>query len=203
MLSGRIIGEFSRDISSAQQKPVATSECDECQGLTERMSRIEEKLDTLLRMQLGAGEMPGWFAKSEGRLLTAVAEMAGSFSHISSTCNSLRKNVEDMADGADRFLAGIKAKLTKPESDLFFEMIATVHDGSNRKIQTYSDIGSKLGVSKQAVQKRYKKLCTSHPAIAEYIGAIRTPQKADNFSELSPTERRKRGVDESYNYDER
>ena len=109
--------------------------------------------------------------------------------------------MKELADGADRFLAGLKAKLTKTQGELFFELIASVGEEHQRRVQSYSEIGRKLGVTKQAVQKRYKTLCETHPSIRDYIKTIREQAKAANFSELSPKERRKMGVDESYDHE--
>lgn len=200
LLSGWRVGRSRRVLAVDS---VSTAECEECREMKVRMERIEQKLDALLQIRLADGEVPPWFKKSEERLLSALAGLADSFKEVSGTCGALRYSLSEMADGADRFLAGLKAKLTKTESELFFELIATDSGKHGRRIKSYSEIGARLGVSKQAVQKRYQKLCNSQPAVAEFIRAIRDPQKAANFSEISPRERRKSGIDESFGYDER
>jgi hypothetical protein len=169
--------------------------------MAERLARIEQKLDKLLQFRLREDVPPPWFRTSEERLLSAIADVAKSCTQVVTSRDLLRHDLEKLAEGADRFLAGIKAELTKAQGDLFFEMIATVQEGCVRRVQSYGDIGAKLGITKQAIQKRYKKLCEAHPSVAAYIDSIRNPQKSSNFSEISPKERRKRGVDDSYGYD--
>jgi hypothetical protein len=146
--------------------------------------------------------IPEWFKKSEERLLSAIGEAAAVFRSTGSANERLKQTLSELADGADRFLAGLKAKLTTPQGELFFELIALVVDEKDRRrVRSYGEIGRKLGITKQAVQKRYKTLCEAHPSVRNYIEAIREQAKAVNFSEMSPKERRKQGVDESYDHE--
>ena len=107
----------------------------------------------------------------------------------------------ELAAGADRFLAGLQTKLTERETSLFFELISSVDDPVGRRVKTYEEIGERFGVTRQAIEKRYKKMRGRVAELGDYVEAIRRPKKAQNFSEMSPSDRRKQGIDESYNYD--
>lgn len=112
-----------------------------------------------------------------------------------------QETIEDMAEGADRFLAGLQARLTKTERELFLELVARKDTPAGPQVLGYTEIGKRLGITKQAVHKRLKALETAHPQAADYLRAIRDPAKPRNFSELSPTARRQEGVDEAYGYE--
>ena len=109
--------------------------------------------------------------------------------------------IGEMAVGPDRFLAGLQAQLSGPERELFFELVARKETPGGPRFLQYAEIGEHLKISKQAVQKRFKVLADRHPSVADYIRAIREPAKPTNFSEMSPSERRRQGVEESYGYD--
>jgi hypothetical protein len=115
-----------------------------------------------------------------------------------------QKTIEEMAEGADTFLAGLSGRLTDRERDLFFLLITRIPDGVNRRVMNFAEIGGRVAsrrgkLTKQAIQKRVQSLYEKHPGVAGYVAAIRKPAKPRNFSELPPSERRKMGVDESYN----
>ncbi len=113
-----------------------------------------------------------------------------------------RETIEGMAEGPDRFFAGLQGKLDPKERELFFELIDKVQDGAVRRSRSYAEIGERLGgITKQAVLKRADRMYGKHAGLENYVKSIREPGKAANFSELSPTERRKRGIDKVYNYD--
>jgi hypothetical protein len=195
------IGAANTSLSPGAPPTVMPSGCNECGDLAERLHRLEEKLDRLLQLGLRGPPMPDWYAISEQRLLEAISAAGDKVMHLDAERGVLRKELADLAEGADRFLAGLKAQLSKLESDLFFELIATTQEGCNRRVRTYAEIGERLGISKQAVQKRFRVMADKHPSMAEYVRAIRDPAKPSNFSELSPSERRRQGVEESYGYD--
>ena len=113
-----------------------------------------------------------------------------------------REAIEDMADGPDRFLAGLQGQLTEKQRELFFALIEKIDDGAVRRVRTYAEIGKMLGgVKKQAIGTRVKRLYEQHEGVADYVRAIREPEKPQDFSEMSPSDRRKHGIDKTYNYD--
>jgi hypothetical protein len=113
-----------------------------------------------------------------------------------------REAIEDMADGPDRFLAGLQGQLTKKQRELFFALIEKINDGAVRRVRTYAEIGKMLGgVKKQAIGTLVKKLYEQHEGVADFVGAIREPEKPQVFSDMSPSDRRKHGIDKTYNYD--
>lgn len=111
------------------------------------------------------------------------------------------RTIEEMADGPDRFLAGLQMKLTDKERELFFALIARTEAGGTTRFLNYAEIGARLGITKQAVRKRAGALYQNHPSVADYLRAVRTPERPRNFSELSPSQRRRVGVEESYGHD--
>lgn len=177
---------------------VGLSECDDCQNVHKRLNAIEAKLDLLIGGLVGAETPPQWFKNGEDRLLVEIRGISDEFQKIENDKARLKHDLEHLADGADRFLASVRQKLTKPQCDLFFELIATVEDAGTRRVKSYAEIGKRLGISKQAVQQQYRRMAERIPTIDDYVDAIRHPKKPRNFSEMSPSERRKTGVDSSY-----
>jgi len=177
-----------------------------------RLEQIEAKLDQLLDIQLRSQDAPPpWFAQSSKRLLQEVAAVGGRVRDLSSERCSLvhdneilREEIGKLAEGADRFLAGLQGKLSQRAVELFWELIySEMSDDGGRRCRSYSEIGKRLnGVTKQAIENRVKNLRRKHPDVWEYITAIRNPKQAIPYSGLSPSERRKEGIDEAYNYDE-
>ena len=108
-----------------------------------------------------------------------------------------------LSEEADKFLSGLRAQLTQKEADLFFCLIHKESSmGGAEECLSYQEIGNRLGnVTKQAIAKRVTRLKKNHPDVWEYIHAIRKPKPEVPFSGLSPSERRKEGIDEAYNYD--
>ena len=92
-------------------------------------------------------------------------------------------------------------KLSARDRELFFLLTGHVKQGVRHRVKTLEEIGRALGgITKQAVQKRMKTFYKRYPAVACYVKDIRKrPCKPLNFSELSPSQRRRLGVDESYN----
>lgn len=195
---------------------VGFSECDEPQDSSARFSRIEsalsrleEKIDMLVHAQLCEKKMPPWFEASQK---SAIEEFAGMRSDMRGVLlqnrdlieenHHVRGELAEMAEGADKFIANLQQKLTKKELELFFGGIATKEDNGTRRVLTYAEIGRQFGITKQAVQKRLRSLESRNPAVAEYIAAIRRPPKPRSFSAMSPSQRRKHGIDEAYNYDQ-
>jgi len=151
-----------------------------CRQLPERTDGIEP-----LRREIRSG----FEAVSKERIREVVQE------------RDREKTIEEMADGADRFLAGLQMKLTEKERELFFALIARTGGPDQVRFLSYAEIGERLGITKQAVHKRHRALMIRHPRVADFIQAIRHPEKPRNFSEMSPSQRRRAGVDETYGYD--
>jgi hypothetical protein len=108
--------------------------------------------------------------------------------------------IEKMAESAIAFLAGLSVKLSAKDRELFFLLTGHVKQGSGHRVKTLDEIGRALKITRQAVQGRRQTLYKKYPAVAVYVKGIRErPGKHINFSELSPSERREMGVDESYN----
>lgn len=199
---------------SSRLAEVGTSECGEPSPTDDRLARIEKtleqlegKIDTLLRIKFNEGTVPAWYPPSEKRILESIATATRSYEQIANvgknaTAESVRlkKDISEMAEGADKFIAGLQQQLTSRERDIFFDLIASITEGHIRRIRTYAEIGRARNITKQAVQKAHKKLADKHPSVGAFIEAIRSPAQSRRFSELSPTERRRYGVDSSYDH---
>ena len=111
-----------------------------------------------------------------------------------------RTTIEELAAGADRFLSNLQIRLTAKERDIFFALIARTDVVGGVRILTYSEIGERLGITKQAVYNRCKRMKSKHPQVWDYVQCNRSPVKPMNFSEMSPSQRRQSGVDESYGH---
>ncbi len=202
-----ILSKESADDSARGSDVIEFSECEDCKDLLMRMTRIEDKLDELNRVQTQYDQPPEWYRNSEARLHESIASVASAYERIKNEKNAacseaemLRKNASSMAEGVDTFIAGLKAEMNNDEWSLFLELIAKKQDGIMQRYQSYSEIGLKFGITKQAIEKRFKKLRTKHPSVAEYIKTVRNPDKPKNFSEMSPSDRRANGIEESYGH---
>ena len=177
-----------------------------------RLEQIEAKLDQLLDIQLRSQNSPPvWFDQSSQRLFQEIAAVGGQIENLSSdridlekTNEILRNEIKELADGADRFLAGLQGKLSQKEIELFWELIfSETAESGGRRCRSYSEIGKRLNdVTKQAIESRVKNLKRKHSDVWAYINAIRNPESPVPFSGLSPSERRKQGIDDAYNYNE-
>ena len=135
----------------------------------------------------------------------AVAQSVDANSRVRAESERRKIVIEEMADGPDKFLAGMRARITEPDNvNLFMCLIEkTTSDGKERYL-SYSEIGERMeGVTKQAVNARVNRFKVKYPEVWDYVDSVRNPQKPVDFSEMAPSERRKRGIDESYNYDAR
>jgi len=131
----------------------------------------------------------GFESMSQERIAAAVREQ------------DREEAIEEMAEGADRFLAGLQMKLTEKERELFFALIARRQSGGEIRFLSFTEIGVQMGITRQAARKRWLELSKNNPSVGHYVRAIRNPEKPRNFSELSPSQRRQAGVDESYGYE--
>lgn len=175
--------------------------------LESRIASLEAKLDVLLASRLGNQSPPAWHSASEQRVLTSISNLSNDCLRIAAVSRSaidlstrLQCEVENLAAGADKFLAGLAVQLSKSECALFLALIASMQDGAVRRVLTYAEIGKQRGVSKQAIQKAYKSLSAAHPSVGDYIHSIRRPNSPAKFSELSPSERRTYGVESCYDH---
>lgn len=172
-----------------------------------RLASLETKLDALLALRLTDHSPPAWYSASEKQLLSAITNLSKECIRIAADSRSernisarLRREVDNLAAGADKFLAGLAVQLTKSECALFLDLIASVQDGAVRRVLTYSEIGKQRGVSKQAIHKAYKTLAAAHTSVGDYIESVRHPETPRNFSELSPTDRQEHGIDSTYDH---
>jgi len=206
---------FSNAINdTTDDTSILFSECDECAGVPaimagfgNKLKAIEEKLDLLLQYQMALGTKPNWAEQSEGRMLSAIHEIQTEMIKLSSednvlkSCSArLRQELSDLAEGADKFLAGLSTKLGDKDRQLFFELIVSIEDANGRRVRTYEEIGTRMKISKQAVQQRYRRISVRIPEFGDYVEAIRRPVKPQYFSEMSPSDRRNQGVDSCYDH---
>lgn len=49
--------------------------------------------------------------------------------------------------------------IAERDSRLFFELISTASVDGKRKVKSYAEIAKRTGITRQAVQKRYKQVC--------------------------------------------
>lgn len=134
------------------------------------------------------------------RVSATFNEDRDGYAQVKQENHRLRETLSEAAQSADRFLAGLNMRLTTRERALFLELIATKEVGAIRRVYSYAEIGEARGVSKQAIDKSYHVLAKKHPEVADYIESIRNPVKPMNFSEMSPADRRRHGVDSTYDH---
>ena len=114
--------------------------------------------------------------------------------------NEMRKELEEISGRADALLTQLVVGFgsNKDMANLFMRMLATGADG---KKLSYAKIGAQIGITKQAVEARFRKMAAEYPHAHRHLKTIRSRDKTTQFSALAPKERRKQGVDESYDYD--
>lgn len=211
LIEGRLI----ETPQGSEGAAIELSECEEMNSdsrisrLEGNISRLEEKVDLILHSIL-RNERPPWFESAHQSLLTEFASLRKEATHVFDRATGvaeenhhLRKEISELAEGADTFLASLQQKLSKKERELFFGCIATKEENGRRRLLTYSEIGKQFGITKQAIEKRLRALTIRNPSVAQYIKAVRNPPQTTSFSAISPSDRRKHGIDEAYNYDER
>jgi hypothetical protein len=134
-----------------------------------------------------------------GEKIDAVAQQKRELAQESARRQGM---IEEMATGADGFLAGLQEKLNEGERALFFMLLVRVTAGAVKRFLTYAEIGERLGkVTKQAIERRVRALFDQHRGVEDYVRAVRNPDRVVAFSELSPSERRRLGIEESYGHE--
>lgn len=210
----RFAGKRRNHSNGKQRSSIQLSECGESETIPVRLAniestlaRLESKIDTLLASRM-AGTPPSQRSEcAERSVITAIERLSTQVTSFASTAAKttheaahLRAELREMAEGADKFLAGLSAKLTRSQIDLFLALSVKIRNGATSRFQTYEEIGAKRSVSKQAVEKAYKSLARKFPEVGAYIELARRPPKETNFSELSPSQRKKSGVESSYDH---
>lgn len=115
----------------------------------------------------------------------------------------IRAEFAEMAGGADELLSKIIAGFgaDKGMAHLFW-LLRSDNPKKPGKRLTFKEIGEQLDVSKQAISAQFAVMAEKFPMAHRYITSLRAQVKVANYSEISPKERRKAGIDESYNYDQ-
>lgn len=195
------------------------SECDQPCGVCAadlRLARVEKtivtiegKVDELLK-RLGGGAAAESASAGAPDLTRSVRNLGELVARSLREGDRLRRDdaykaqvIDEMSEGADKFLSGVVGRMETPaERDLFFLLIHRADVNGVRRALTYEQIGKRLGgVTKQAAHARARDFQAKYPEAWQYVMSIRRPGRADNFSELSPSDRRKHGIDKAYNYD--
>jgi hypothetical protein len=115
----------------------------------------------------------------------------------------MRAEFADMAGGADEFMGKIIVGFGADEKMArLFMLLRTDNPKKLGKLMTFEEIGKQLGVKKQAISAQFAKMEQKYPTAHRFITSLRAPTEVANYSEISPKERRKAGIDESYNYDQ-
>lgn len=142
--------------------------------------------------------------KEEGRDLTNRELLAGievAVNKSNSEKDELRRQheqvrrlVDECGYSADTFICGLTERLSMSEMSLLFKLIAK----NGGKCRTYQEIGDEEGCTRQNILAKRKKLEKREPSIRGYIDRVRDGEKLRLFSEMSPSQRRSKGVDECY-----
>lgn len=115
----------------------------------------------------------------------------------------MRAEFADMAGGADEFLSQLISGFGGDEKIAsLFMLLRSDNPKKPGKLLTFEEIGAQLGVTKQAISKQVAAMKEKYPAAHRYITSLRSPVDVANYSEISPKERRKAGIEDSYNYDQ-
>lgn len=151
---------------------------------------------------------------SNTEVRTSLAEQIQSISKMVRTSNGEKEElravserrkatIEEMAEGADRFLSGLRVEMhDKKDRDLLLALLERTEKDGVERCLTYEDIGERMGgVTKQAVGARVRRLKEQYPGPWDYVDAVRNPKQVRDFSELSPSNRAELGIDASYNHD--
>lgn len=114
-----------------------------------------------------------------------------------------QKTIEKISEGPDHFLAGLRARMAQMEWETFLLWIHAESIAGTHRHLTMSEMAARLKISRQAVHKRITALSNKHADAYDYGMALRTKhQNTVAFSEMSPSERRAKGIEAAYNYDQ-
>lgn len=105
--------------------------------------------------------------------------------------------IRDMGDEAVKVITGMRVQLSAKEMDL---LILLMSKDDNGQFLSYEEIGKRLSkpVSKQAVSAAYARWQRNRKPVWSFVEKYRNPPHPDLFSEMSPSGRRKAGVDMCY-----
>lgn len=144
---------------------------------------------------------PSQVGPSNAELKSQIEE---GFKSVLSQTTAQHKLVADMSAGPLEFLKKLSLKLSSQEHQLFLLLVVPTNDGNSERRLTYEEIAKKLcgkgnpPVTRQAIGKRVKELKAKNHELKLFIDNARRSEKEINFSEISPTQRRKAGIDETY-----
>lgn len=108
--------------------------------------------------------------------------------------NGMRKELEEISGRADEFMTQLVAGFGHDSemSSFFLLLLAT---GSDGKPLSYTKVGQQIGITKQAVEARFRKMEEKYPAAHRHLKTLRAREKTTQFSAISPKERRNEGID--------
>ncbi|GEP42168.1 hypothetical protein BGE01nite_14590 [Brevifollis gellanilyticus] len=133
-------------------------------------------------------------------------QMNEGFKSVLAHTTTQQQLLDEVSSGALAFLKSLSQKLTSKQHQLFVLLVETVSGGGAERHLSYDEIAMKLckkgkkPISKQAVWKQVEALKAQNPRLKLFIENARQRETSSNFSELSPTQRRKSGIDESYDH---
>lgn len=117
--------------------------------------------------------------------------------------NRLREEMGEISGSADELLGKLIAGFgSNKEMAQLFMLARSEHPKKPGKPITYEQIGKQLGISKQAVSSRLQVMEREYGPAHTHLQQVRKRKKVINYSEMSPTMRRKSGIEKNYGYDE-
>jgi hypothetical protein len=105
--------------------------------------------------------------------------------------------IRDMGDEVTKVITGMRAQLSAKDMDL---LILLMSKDANGLFLSFEEIGKRLSkpVSKQAVSAAYARWQRGKRSVWTFVEKYRNPPQPDLFSEISPSERRRAGIDKNY-----
>lgn len=144
----------------------------------------------------------GVLGKQVDGLQATVDESLVEKSRLASECERRRDTLGELAGSGDQYLTGLRARIKDSKLlELFLELQTKVTVGGQSRYQSYTEIGRRLGgLTRQGIGARVKLLREKHPEASDYIDDLRARDQADCFSELSPEDREKLGIDKAFDH---
>lgn len=114
----------------------------------------------------------------------------------------LKEELGEIAGRGDQYFHGLLAGFggDSASANTFSLLVTRDPEGGGRML-SYEEIGKRLGITKQAVSARVKKMARGFPPAHRYVEQVRKVAETSLFSELGPSRRRKAGVDDAYGFE--
>lgn len=128
-------------------------------------------------------------------MMPALVGAANEIDELRFDNRQMGATILEMGHGADVLMSRLRAQLGERDGELFLLLVKKDEKG---RTLSYEEVGKAVGKTKQSVGARVAKWRLRHPKVWSYVDKVRNPPHPELFSEISPSERRRAGIDNNY-----